>query len=322
MFGRKSALLIPVAVFLLVAFSACQPDTPHHPLTHETIQQSNTEFTSLNGIVFDETGRLPPAQNQFKSVDRVAVAVKQAAESAETPPLQIKSRTLALEYHGTFDDGQEFGMGLVFENETLRAEYYLFGEWLDMPLIGQRQNRNLTLTEYDTDGNELSRFVGEFPAIDPGGKYDSTHLNHEVIVGTWELLATGETREFYLHSTHSRSIYLDNTYLSVENDAVIEKRVQEFLAAVAQNNAEAAATHIHYPVHGYIDGNRVPIPDAAFFVANFEALFPNACQKTLATTVPHNMFTNWQGIMLGQGILWFNGEAQVIAINNGYCAGQ
>lgn len=91
--------------------------------------------------------------------------------------------------------------------------------------------------------------------------------------------------------------------------------------AVAADDRNAVAGMVSYPFGTSIHGKDATIRDAAHFVKNYHEIITPKVKKAIADQTYATIFANWQGVMFGDGELWFSGvgdpsEIKIIGINN------
>lgn len=93
----------------------------------------------------------------------------------------------------------------------------------------------------------------------------------------------------------------------------------DFKQAVAEDDGEAVAAMVSYPISVKIEGESTPIADEAEFTANYDAIFTPGVKDAVASQAYEDLFANWQGVMVGDGQVWFSlveDAVKIIAINN------
>lgn len=77
--------------------------------------------------------------------------------------------------------------------------------------------------------------------------------------------------------------------------------------AVADGDKQTVASMVDHPFKARISGKAVTIRDAAHFAADYDKVFTAKVKEAVAKQTYPNLFANWQGVMIGDGELWFNG---------------
>jgi len=101
------------------------------------------------------------------------------------------------------------------------------------------------------------------------------------------------------------------------NEALIEQSAQKLRDAVKTGNVEQVASLIEFPISVLVKNKKKPLNNYTEFINNYSLIFTKPFREAIINSVPHNMFTNANGIMLGKyGELWFNAQGKVYVINN------
>ena len=92
-------------------------------------------------------------------------------------------------------------------------------------------------------------------------------------------------------------------------------------SAVAADDRQAVAGMVDYPFRTRIDGKSVTIKDASHFVASYDGIVTAKVKRAIAEQSYAKLFANGQGVMIGDGELWFagvgkTGVVRIIAINH------
>jgi hypothetical protein len=91
--------------------------------------------------------------------------------------------------------------------------------------------------------------------------------------------------------------------------------------AVSEGDKAAVAAMVDYPFQARIGGKSVKIRDAAHFVADYDKVVTAKVKSALDAQGYESLFANWQGVMVGDGEIWFSGvgdanEIKITAIND------
>lgn len=74
--------------------------------------------------------------------------------------------------------------------------------------------------------------------------------------------------------------------------------------AVAQNNKEAVAKRINYPLSVYSNSKKRSILDQKQFIAEYDKIMTTEVKKALANQRLDELFIRDQGVMVGRGEIW------------------
>jgi len=110
------------------------------------------------------------------------------------------------------------------------------------------------------------------------------------------------TNQELLDALDKRTRFLFDMPASEVIDFLLE--IQDSLRT---NDKEKLASLVHYPITiNQFDGNTdKEIQNAEEFVANYEKIVTPEWKEIILSQEPAKLFTNWQGIMISRGELWF-----------------
>jgi hypothetical protein len=96
--------------------------------------------------------------------------------------------------------------------------------------------------------------------------------------------------------------------------------------AIAEGDKETVASLVDYPFKARISGKVVTIRDAAHIAADYDKVITAKVKDAVAKQTYATLFANWQGVMIGDGEVWFNGicsdesckqqTVKIIAVND------
>ena len=107
----------------------------------------------------------------------------------------------------------------------------------------------------------------------------------------------------------------------ISDDAAAEKFFHELQKAVADDDRAKVATMIAVPIVAYTGRRKVRFRSKLEVLKKYDLVFNQKVKQALARQNVSDLFVNSQGIMVGDGEIWFNqisgsDEFKVIAINN------
>ncbi len=223
-------------------------------------------------------------------------------------------------YRGTLKNNVPVGMTLIFEGGNLNGTYFYEKSLKDISLRGRFVgDREFVLEELSPKGKVVGIFRGSFPEKDPGGHFETAELRYEVMTGTWTSADGRKSYPFYLYFDNVTSNAKGAGRYSeagVKDDAAFEKAVQKFKKAVVERKKKLVVSLLAFPIAVNIDGKETTLKTAAEFLANYDKIFHDGICEKIKQSVPHNMFVRHDGIMLGEGEVWFGSDGRVTAINN------
>lgn len=96
---------------------------------------------------------------------------------------------------------------------------------------------------------------------------------------------------------------------------------EQLQKAVGEDDRATVAAMVDYPFQARIDGKAVKLRDAAHFVADYDKIVTTTVKRAIAGQTYETLFANWQGVMIGDGELWFSGVGdagpiRITAIND------
>jgi len=230
------------------------------------------------------------------------------------------AQPVVLEYTGDLNRTNVIRLSLNDQPPRVSGSYF-YKKWLkDIPLTGEYVGeRGIVLREHDAQGRVTGTFSLEFVDKDPRQNFKDAVLKKEVLIGTW----TGPDRQapqrVYLRMTGETRISDGQNRYSVAgaaDPALVERNAQAFYDAVLKGDRRAASRYASYPLSYNDGGQRKQAATAEIFVQAFSRIFTKSFVARIREGIPHNMFANSRGIMLGQGEVWFNDEGKAFSLNN------
>ncbi len=102
---------------------------------------------------------------------------------------------------------------------------------------------------------------------------------------------------------------LENRYSDFffTNENAVEDFMKTAKAAILRGDKNWIANNVRYPLKTTLDGNTpVTIKNAAQMIENFDRIFHPEFKNSIKPLCSCNLFTNYQGAMLGNGQIWIN----------------
>ncbi|MFC5648221.1 hypothetical protein ACFPYJ_03640 [Paenibacillus solisilvae] len=78
--------------------------------------------------------------------------------------------------------------------------------------------------------------------------------------------------------------------------------------AVANGDKNAAAAYILYPLRVNGTGSALKIANKEEFLKQYDEIFTEPIKQALAKQTKDSLFVNYQGVMVGNGEIWFGGD--------------
>lgn len=104
----------------------------------------------------------------------------------------------------------------------------------------------------------------------------------------------------------------------IDDADAADKFFLEIKQAVEKNERDKIAALVSYPINVSIKGRRTKLRSKAELLKNYNTVFNETVKQALAKSAAPS-FVNYQGVMIGDGEIWFNlvkNKFKIIAINN------
>jgi len=102
----------------------------------------------------------------------------------------------------------------------------------------------------------------------------------------------------------------------VMSDAAFDKKVKKFRDDVINGRKSAVSAAIDYPARAYVGKRTFALSSSADLMRYYDKIFSPKMIQAIRKAETHNLFSRDQGVMLGNGEVWFNDKAKVITFNN------
>ncbi len=214
------------------------------------------------------------------------------------------------DYHGTIGEGEDtqvislsmskddggYEQDCDFSNISKANLYYKETAELVPMTVTERDGRKAVFATVLQDGALSGRLEVEFVEKDPKNSYKTDEpLCEDVMVGTWHGSpgkgGVSPPQPVYLRVAHSLTVQEDGgrCHMSGEEYAKVEQRIKDFQKAMAAGDAETLQKDFGYAKELSDEYRQLVIND-----------------------IPHSLFCNNDGVMLGSGVVWFDTEGNVI----------
>jgi hypothetical protein len=234
------------------------------------------------------------------------------ATNAQLPP------GTCWEYRGTLGENTKIGMSLFGGGTELTGSYFYFRHQVDIPLTGSYSGaRDITLIEKQSDGTPRATFTLHDVEHDP--RFSSkVPLQGEILQGTWASSDGKKSLLVFLQMATNCPKPGDRWYpiAGDTDDQTVEQNAKAFYEAILHGNRTEAAKYVSYPCTYIRNGKRLSLKESAEFLQQYEQIFSPAFVAEIAKDVPHHMFSNWQGIMIADGAVWFDAQGKAKHLNN------
>jgi hypothetical protein len=81
----------------------------------------------------------------------------------------------------------------------------------------------------------------------------------------------------------------------------------KFQSALKSNNREAVAMLVNYPLLVTGAAGKTHVRSRAQLLASFNGIFTAAVRNAILKATPDDVWGNYQGFMIGDGVIWFDG---------------
>jgi len=237
-----------------------------------------------------------------------AAPAQAACEAGATP------RGIVL-FEGSID-GRLAAMTLAFEGRRARGRYFYGRTPVDVPVEGELQGGGaLALVQKDARGAVRARFALFFPDTDPD---DGRALDPcSFVMGTWSIK---DDRDVYpvqfAREAELPGASPGHQYAAAgAEETVVDRAALAFWLAVKADDRARVAAALRYPIEVAIDGRRQSLAAPKDFLDRYDRILTPPWREALLHRIPHGMFANARGVMLGQGEAWFDAGGKVIALN-------
>lgn len=108
----------------------------------------------------------------------------------------------------------------------------------------------------------------------------------------------------------------------IENAKEFEDAFNKIKELVSKDDKEGVAEHTNFPINVFTDEKKSTIETKEQFIKNYDKIFTEKVKKALANQKVEETFVNYQGVMVGDGEIWFNvfndskNKYLIYAINN------
>jgi hypothetical protein len=104
----------------------------------------------------------------------------------------------------------------------------------------------------------------------------------------------------------------------IDDAEAVDKFFLELKKAVEKDERDKVILLVDYPINVLIKGRRTRLRNKAELLKNYDSIFNKNVKQALAKASAPS-FVNYQGVMIGDGEIWFNlikDKLKITAINN------
>lgn len=220
------------------------------------------------------------------------------------------------DYDGMLGDS-EFQISLYFSSDKTitHGNYCLRKDEQKIQLTGHSIGDQVELTEY-TNGRPSGFFRGRI-FIDEGDWFE----------GVWTDITGKNSLKFKarMGSGYYGSTWNDRYQALSGEDEEVENFLKEVQKRILSRDKQWLSDYIQYPIMTRRNGkSKFKIQNKAQFIGNFDVVFYPEFQSRIKSLFMCNYFNNYQGAMLGAGLIWITDDPesshphkyQIMAINN------
>ncbi len=241
------------------------------------------------------------------------------------------------DYRGTLGK-EKIGM-LIGPNDSggLSGYYFFDTDIKDKHLTGEiLGNRRILLRTTDSTSEPVRFFELHFLEYGTEGYEKGLKLSNQILYGVSyvsdklrDSVKMRMQRPVYgLSTRYYRKNKLSKTELSYPDnstrygiagggisDSMVEKNIQAFYNAVFNKDSGSVSDYISYPLTvTFPSGKDIRVKSEKELFRRYGQIFTSKLINFLKDHPPHDLFVNEQGIMIGNGDIWFEGNGHVMAI--------
>ena len=204
-------------------------------------------------------------------------------------------------YQGTIGD-RPVRATFAFDGPKVRGQISAGPEYADVPLRGTQRGAVIALNTAATDAPALR----------------GTLKNCSAIGGTWRDPSSGQSHPLRLIEDGEIGGTPAHRYdaAGAKSDRVVDTGVRAFRRGVIAHDARRVSTFIAYPLHVNFGLKSRTIPNRATLLAQYDRIFTPGVRAEVERAVPADLFSRDQGVMLGDGIVWFDQSGKAFSINH------
>lgn len=115
----------------------------------------------------------------------------------------------------------------------------------------------------------------------------------------------------------SERTFAENRYhvAGFDDDKIVETFVSKFKEAVIKKDKETVASMILYPIKATFKDRAVIIHSEKEFLKLYDDVFDKELYNKIVKADTNNMWSNYQGVMIGDGDVWFSERGNDIKIS-------
>lgn len=143
----------------------------------------------------------------------------------------------------------------------------------------------------------------------------------ELLEGSFTSSKNAEDKSFTLALSHGIGSTYETRYMLTDASTKdVEEFARKIKSYVIENDKKSLAELLAYPISVYINGSKVSINNEEEFEQNYDDILNAEFKERVSKSYTKYMFSNYMGIMLGDGDIWFDTWKErglrIIALNN------
>lgn len=169
----------------------------------------------------------------------------------------------------------------------------------------------------------LTEYLGTLVNGTFAGKFSG---GSDTFEGTWMDKTAAKKLPFRVKLTSITSGTASKRYDLGGTDAAVEAFVKRMRTSIMKDNKEWVAAHVQYPIKvKTVDGKNLLVKNDTQLIKEFDRIFHQEFKESLKKVCACNMFSNYEGVMIGNGLIWIANSAEtvdrkiqyvIISINN------
>ena len=230
----------------------------------------------------------------------------------------LAARAWLYKFTGHFGGKNAFDMTLQFENTKVDGVYFYHKHMRDIRLSGEIKNQGSTLElhEHGEDGKVVAEFKFRIHSLNGKDQdADGPSFKTEPIEGSWSKIDGSCSLKVTLDHTGSCAGELGNLYGRGADD-MTHKRMKLFWDSLKNGDKAAVASCISFPIRVSVNGKMRTLQNKQQLLAIYPDVFLRDFVAEVSGYPPRNLWNNYRGLMLGNGLIWFNSDGTVVCINN------
>lgn len=285
--------LIYIALLFILGLTACN--------VKQELQNTQDVELSLSEVKVD----VPTTAGTETLADKNSISLalnelnsgirNEVSENLNLPNTEaVTDSYMVNNFHNMFEGtigSTEIKMNIYRDLDKLTASYIVADDDSEINLEGTLIGNKLDLNSVDkNDGitfsgiiNESNIYKGTFQSLQDNSR---TTFELRLIYGSYG------TKEHYYGNLNSDTNTVNNFAGSIKS-------------YITNENKTELAKLINYPIEVYVKDERTTIENADEFILHYDDIITPSFKNAISNCSTKFMFNNYQGVMLGNGEIWF-----------------